>query len=72
MQMLICLRENFLTAQSMLNVTCLKTYCSNLYCAPMWFDCTKTALIKLKEAYNNSYLGILCCQVFSIVHVVFI
>ena len=38
----------------MLNVTCLKTYCSNLYCAPMWFDCTKTALIKLKEAYNNS------------------
>ena len=22
----------------------IKTYCSNLYCAPMWFDCTKTAL----------------------------
>ena len=21
-----------------------KTYCSTLYCAPMWFDCTKTAL----------------------------
>ena len=31
-----------------------KTYCSNLYCAPMWFDCTKTALKKLKVAYNNS------------------
>ena len=30
------------------------TYCSNLYCAPMWFDCTKTALKKLKVAYNNS------------------
>ena len=28
-----------------------KTYCSNLYCAPM---CTKTALKKLKVAYNNS------------------
>ena len=38
------------------NVKCylFKTYCSNLYCAPMWFDCTKTALIKLKVAYNNS------------------
>ena len=24
-----------------------KTYCSTLYCAPMWFDCTKTALKKL-------------------------
>ena len=31
-----------------------KTYCSTLYCAPMWFDCTKTALKKLKVAYNNS------------------
>ena len=31
-----------------------KTYCSTLYCAPMWFDCTKTALKKLKIAYNNS------------------
>ena len=30
-----------------------ETYCSNLYCAPMWFDCTKTALIKLRVAYNN-------------------
>ena len=29
-----------------INVKCylFKTYCSNLYCAPMWFDCTKTAL----------------------------
>ena len=25
-----------------------KTYCSNLYYAPMWFDCTKAALKKLK------------------------
>ena len=79
----------------------------------MWYDCTKTALIKLKVDYNNSlkrfmglpwhnsasemfvnlniksfgelleclytdfvqgllYLGILCCQVFAIVHVAFI
>ena len=30
-----------------------KTYCSTLYCAPMWFDCTKATLKKLKIAYNN-------------------
>ena len=38
------------------NVKCylFKTYCSILYCAPMWFDCTKTALTKLKISYNNS------------------
>ena len=38
----------------MLNVNCLKLTALNLYCAPMWFDCTKTALIKLKVAYYNS------------------
>ena len=39
-----------------LNVKCylFMTYCSNLYCALMWFNCTKTALTKLKVAYNNS------------------
>ena len=38
------------------NVKCylFKTYCSNLYCAPMWFDCTKTTSTKLKAAYNIS------------------
>ena len=24
-----------------------KTCCSSLHCAPMWFDCTKTALKKI-------------------------
>ena len=39
-----------------INVKCylFKNYCSILYCAPMLFDCTKTALKKLKVAYNNS------------------
>ena len=32
----------------MLNVNCLKLTALNLYCAPMWFDCTTTSLIKLK------------------------
>ena len=31
-----------------------KTYCSNLYCTPTWFDFTETALKKLKIAHNNS------------------
>ena len=29
-------------------------YCSNLYSAPMWFDCTKAALKMSKSVYNNS------------------
>ena len=32
----------------------LKTYCSTMYCSAMWFDITKSAMKKLKVAYNNS------------------
>ena len=39
-----------------------ETYCSNLYCAPMWFDCTKAALKKLKIAYNNSLRDLCSCH----------
>ena len=31
-----------------------KTYCSNLYCAPLWYNFTLTAMKKIKIAYNNS------------------
>ena len=31
-----------------------KTYCSTMYCSALWFNSTKTALTKLKIAYNNS------------------
>ena len=38
------------------NVKCylFKTYCSTMYCSALWFNNTKTALPKLKIAYNNS------------------
>ena len=41
--------------QQLLNIC--QTYATNyqhLYCAPMWLNCTKTALENLKVAYNNS------------------
>ena len=31
-----------------------KTYCSNLYYAPLWYNFTLTAMKKIKIAYNNS------------------
>ena len=31
-----------------------KTYCSNLYCAPLWYNFTLLAMKKIKIAYNNS------------------
>ena len=38
------------------NIKCylFKTYCSTMYYSALWFNSTKTALTKLKIAYNNS------------------
>ena len=48
-----------LLLESSLNVKCylFKTYCSNLYCALMWFDCTKTAQIEssLQQQFKTIY-----------------
>ena len=37
------------------NVKCylFKTYCSNLYCAPMWFDCTKNSANKIESSVQQ-------------------
>ena len=37
-----------------------KSYCSNLYCSILWYDCSKTALKNLRIAYNNSLRKLLC------------
>ena len=31
-----------------------KSYCPNLYCSILWYDCSKTAFKTLRIAYNNS------------------
>ena len=38
------------------NVKCylFKTYCLTMCCSALWFNSTRTALTKLKIAYNNS------------------
>ena len=40
-----------------INVKCylFMTYCSNLYCAPVWFDCTKTALKKIESSLQQQF-----------------
>ena len=34
--------------------TLLKSFCSNMYCSTMWYNCTVTAMRRLRIAYNNS------------------
>ena len=35
------------------------SYCSNLYCSILWYDCSKTALKTLRIAYNKSFKKLL-------------
>ena len=44
------LMRKFSTCSVSVKSMLFKTYCSNIYCALMWFDCTKAALKKLKIA----------------------
>ena len=44
------LLRNFSKCSVGVKCSLFKTYCPNLYCAPMWFDCTKATLKKLKIA----------------------
>ena len=34
--------------------TLFKSFCSNRYCSTMWYNCTVTAMRRLRIAYNNS------------------
>ena len=34
--------------------TLFKSFCSNMYCSTMWYNCTVTAMRRLGIAYNNS------------------
>ena len=43
-----------------------KTYCSNIYCGPLWYNSTKTAMKRLKIAYNNSLRRLLGIYVFEL------
>ena len=48
------LLRKFVTCSPDVKCYLFKTYCCNLYCAPFWYDSTKTAMKNLKVAYNNS------------------
>ena len=42
-----------------------KTYCFTIYCSAMWFDTTKSAMKKLKMAYNNSLRRLLSLPTYN-------
>ena len=39
--------------------TLFKLFCSNMFCSTMWYNCTVTAMRRLRIAYNNSLRRVL-------------
>ena len=37
-----------------MNCTLFKAFCSNMYCSTLWYNCTVTAMKRLRIAYSNS------------------
>ena len=48
------------------------TYCSTMYCSALWFNGIKTALTKLKIAYNNSLRRLLGLPKYNIASSMFV
>ena len=44
-----------------------ETYCSNLYCAPMWFDCTKATTTACDDlcSYHGVIVPLKCLQILA-------
>ena len=52
--MLTCYSDDLVNVQYLKKCYLFKTYSSNLYCAPLWYNFTLTATKKIKIAYNSS------------------
>ena len=37
--------------------TLYKSFCSNMYCSTMWYNCTVTAMRRLRISYNRRLTG---------------
>ena len=45
---------NFFKCSPDVKCTFFEAFCSNMYCSTMWYNCTVTAMKRLRITYNNS------------------
>ena len=53
--------RNFKHYTAVVKITQFKTYCSSLYCYPMWTKCHKSTIGKLNVAFNKAFKGLYEC-----------
>ena len=39
-----------------------KSFCTNMYCCPLWYNSTSSSIIKLKSSYNSVMRRLLCIR----------
>ena len=50
---------NFRYCTNDVKCTLFKSFCANMYCCPLWFNSTSSAIKKLKTSYNSALLNLL-------------
>ena len=54
------LLRNFRYCSDDVKCTLFQSYCTNMYCCQLWFNSTKSSLIKLSKSYNSMLRRLLC------------
>ena len=54
------LLRNFRYCPDDVKCTLFQSYCTNMYCCQLWFNSTKSSLIKLSTSYNSVLRRLLC------------
>ena len=54
------LLRNFRYCSDDVKCTLFQSYCTNMYCCQLWFNSTKSSLIKLSTSYNSVLCRLLC------------
>ena len=54
------LLRNFRYCSDDVKCTLFQSYCTNMYCCQLWFNSTKSSLIKLSTSYNSVLRRLVC------------
>ena len=56
------LLRNFRYCSNEVKCRLLKSFCTNMYCCPLWFNSTSSSVKKLKCSYNSVLCRLLCIR----------
>ena len=54
------LLRNFRYCSNEIKCSLFKSFCTNMYCCPLWFNSTSSSVKKLKCSYNSVLRRLLC------------